>query len=139
MQAERDPLSDAQEPAALAQQLGDGSVWSEALVSVAESMTSGRRWVWDEAARKVATLLAAPAAFQGEHFLQTLEWTQSMAQIGEAFSQSKTSSLRESMHRHSGRFFQAYHASNLQVTQSRGNSQSAAGVHTRTFTCASLC
>ena len=69
-QAERDALSDSQERADFAQQLGNGVLWSEALVSVAESMSSGRRWLWDEAARKVATLLAAPAAFQGEHFLQ---------------------------------------------------------------------
>ena len=69
-QGERDPLSDSQEPGSIAQQLESDTMWSEALVSVAESMTSGKRWIWDEAARKVATLLAAPAAFQGEHFLQ---------------------------------------------------------------------
>ena len=39
-------------------------------MQVAEALSAGRRWLWDEAARKVAILLAAPAAFQGEHFLQ---------------------------------------------------------------------
>lgn len=47
---------------------------------------------------------------------QALEWMQSMAQIGEAFSQSKSSNLRDAMQRHSGKFFQAYHASNLQAS-----------------------
>ena len=68
MQAERDPLSDSQEQADMAQETQ--AMWSEALVSVSESMSNGRCSIWDEAARKVATLLAAPAAFQGEHFLQ---------------------------------------------------------------------
>ena len=46
------------------------AVWSEALERVAEGLSAGRRWLWDEAARKVGILLAAPAAFEGEHFLQ---------------------------------------------------------------------
>ena len=38
-----------------------------------------------------------------------------MLQIGEAFSGSESSSLRDAMQRQSGRFFQAFHAANLQV------------------------
>ncbi len=49
---------------------GEEARWGEALMQVAEALNAGRRWLWDEAARKVAILLAAPAAFQGEHFLQ---------------------------------------------------------------------
>lgn len=55
---------------------------------------------------------------------QALEWMQSMAQIGEAFSQSKSSNLRDAMQRHSGKFFQAYHASNLQANSSSSPSLS---------------
>ena len=39
---------------------------------VEEGLAAGRRWLWDEASRRLAVLLAAPAAFQGEHFLQAL-------------------------------------------------------------------
>ena len=45
-------------------------MWGEALERVAEGLSAGRRWLWDEAARRVGILLAAPAAFEGEHFLQ---------------------------------------------------------------------
>ena len=45
-------------------------LWGEALMQVEEGLKAGRRWFWDEASRKVGMLLAAPAAFQGEHFLQ---------------------------------------------------------------------
>lgn len=45
-------------------------LWGEALMQVEEGLNAGRRWLWDEASRKVGMLLAAPAAFQGEHFLQ---------------------------------------------------------------------
>ena len=49
---------------------GAQAVWGEALERVAEGLAAGRRWLWDEAARRVGILLAAPAAFEGEHFLQ---------------------------------------------------------------------
>ena len=70
LQAEQDPLSAGEELAVVSQRLDSEAIWGEALLRVAEGLTSGRRWLWDEAARKVAMLLAAPAAFQGEHFLQ---------------------------------------------------------------------
>ena len=70
LQAEQDPLSASKELAVVSQRLDSEAIWGEALLRVAEGLTSGRRWLWDEAARKVAMLLAAPAAFQGEHFLQ---------------------------------------------------------------------
>ena len=45
-------------------------LWGDALLRVEEGLSAGRRWLWDEASRKVGTLIAAPSAFQGEHFLQ---------------------------------------------------------------------
>ena len=45
-------------------------LWGDALLRVEEGLNAGRRWLWDEASRKVGTLIAAPSAFQGEHFLQ---------------------------------------------------------------------
>ena len=42
----------------------------EALLKVQEGLINGRKWLWDEAARKLGTLLSSPAAFEGEHFLQ---------------------------------------------------------------------
>ena len=46
------------------------ALWGDALLRVEEGLNAGRRWLWDEASRKVGTLIAAPSAFQGEHFLQ---------------------------------------------------------------------
>ena len=45
-------------------------LWGDALLRVEEGLRAGRRWLWDEASRKAGTLIAAPSAFQGEHFLQ---------------------------------------------------------------------
>ena len=47
-------------------------LWGDALLRVEEGLNAGKRWLWDEASRKVGTLIAAPSAFQGEHFLQVL-------------------------------------------------------------------
>ena len=46
------------------------ALWGDALLRVEEGLNAGRRWLWDEASRKAGTLIAAPSAFQGEHFLQ---------------------------------------------------------------------
>ena len=43
---------------------------AEAMLKVQEGLVNGRKWLWDEAARKLGTLLSSPAAFEGEHFLQ---------------------------------------------------------------------
>lgn len=48
----------------------EAEAWGAALTGVSQSLTEGRRRLWEEAARKLGALLAAPAAFQGEHFLQ---------------------------------------------------------------------
>ena len=39
-------------------------------LQVQEGLAAGRRWLWDEAARKIGILLSAPSAFEGEHFQQ---------------------------------------------------------------------
>ena len=44
--------------------------WGASLARVEEGLQAGRRWLWDEASRKVGVLLSSPAAFEGEHFLQ---------------------------------------------------------------------
>ena len=70
MQAEGNAL---QEPEALLQLREEHereTVWGETLMGVSEALSTGKRWVWDEAGRKVSLLLSSPAAFQGEHFLQ---------------------------------------------------------------------
>jgi hypothetical protein len=56
--------------------------WGEALRAVAAGLRGGRRLLWDDVGRRVGVLLAAPAAWEGEHFLQarqgrvglTLSW-----------------------------------------------------------------
>lgn len=38
--------------------------------AVHAGLLSGRRLIWEEAARRIGVLLSSPAAFEGEHFLQ---------------------------------------------------------------------
>lgn len=40
------------------------------LQAVHAGLLSGRRLIWEEAARRIGALLSSPAAFEGEHFLQ---------------------------------------------------------------------
>ncbi len=58
--------------AGLEEQCKEEKVWGQALLHVSEGLSAGRRWLWDEASRKISVLLASPAAFAGEHFLQVL-------------------------------------------------------------------
>lgn len=102
----------------LEQQEHAAMMQAEALLKVQEGLVNGRKWLWDEAARKLGTLLSSPAAFEGEHFLQVLEWTQQILRIGEAFSGAECTSLREVLARQSGKFFDAFHDANLQVLHS---------------------
>ena len=46
---------------------------------------------------------------------QVLDWTQQMLAAGEAFSGAECTSLRDTIGRQSGKFFDAYHQANLQV------------------------
>ncbi len=45
-------------------------VWGEVLQAVGGGLQAARSFLWDGASRKLSTLLASPAAFEGEHFLQ---------------------------------------------------------------------
>ena len=44
--------------------------WQQLLLTVRQALGSGRRMLWDDAARRLAVLLTAPAAFAAEHFTQ---------------------------------------------------------------------
>lgn len=46
-----------------------------------------------------------------------LDWTQTMLTAGEAFSGAESGTLRDAIARQSGRFFEAYHAANLQASR----------------------
>ena len=50
---------------------------------------------------------------------QVLDWTQQMLAAGEAFSGAECTSLRDTIGRQSGKFFDAYHQANLQVRWGR--------------------
>ena len=50
---------------------------------------------------------------------QVLDWTQQMLAAGEAFSGAECTSLRDTIGRQSGKFFDAYHQANLQVRWAR--------------------
>lgn len=60
----------AEELRILEEQEQQGMAMGEALLKVQEGLVNGSKWLWDEAARKLGTLLSSPAAFEGEHFLQ---------------------------------------------------------------------
>ncbi len=45
-----------------------------------------------------------------------MEWTQQMLVIGESFSAAESATLRDALARQSGKFFQAFHATNMQVS-----------------------
>ena len=66
----------------LEQQEHAAMMQAEALLKVQEGLVNGCKWLWDEAARKLGTLLSSPAAFEGEHFLQVRIVTGRVLQIG---------------------------------------------------------
>ena len=47
--------------------------------------------------------------------MQMLDWMHTMVEVGEAFSGAKAVSLREAVAVQSGRFFKAFHATNMQA------------------------
>ncbi|KAK9817254.1 hypothetical protein WJX72_011915 [[Myrmecia] bisecta] len=92
--------------------------WGEVLKIVQNGLVNGRRFLWDEAARKIGILLSSPAAFEGEHFLQVSEWVQRILCAGEAFSGLECTTLRNMLATQSGNFFRSFHASNLEALNS---------------------
>lgn len=89
--------------------------WGQVLQTVASALADARRLLWDEAARKISALLSSQAVYEGEHFLQVLEWSRCIVEVGEAFSGVESGALRTSLARHSGAFFRSFHRSNLEV------------------------
>ena len=69
----------------LEQQEHAAMMQAEALLKVQEGLVNGCKWLWDEAARKLGTLLSSPAAFEGEHFLQVRNVEGDVLQTGSLF------------------------------------------------------
>lgn len=67
MGLQRGTASELEEVAAKA---ADEAEWGAVLQAVHSGLLTGRRLIWDEAARRIGVLLSSPAAFEGEHFLQ---------------------------------------------------------------------
>ena len=60
-----------------ASQVAAEESWQRLLLTVRQALGSGRRMLWDDAARRLAVLLTAPAAFAAEHFTQAPTQTHS--------------------------------------------------------------
>ena len=58
--------------------------------------------------------------------VQVMEWTQQMLAIGESFSSAESATLRDALARQSGKFFEAFHAGNMQVGDAHCPAQSPA-------------
>ena len=58
-----------------ARQVAAEESWQRLLLTIRQALGSGRRMLWDDAARRLAVLLTAPAAFAAEHFTQVQEHT----------------------------------------------------------------
>jgi len=87
------------------------------LTSVLEVLVESRKVIWDSAARRVRDLLSGPAAVEGEHFLQVMEWCQKFLRAGEAFIRDKSDLLRSIITIQCGKFFQSYHGTNLDALE----------------------
>jgi hypothetical protein len=88
------------------------------LQAVHAGLLGGRRLIWEEAARRIGVLLSSPAAFEGEHFLQVMDWTQRILAVGEAFAGCPDPGLRQLLERQSAKFFRLYHHSNIEALSS---------------------
>ncbi|BDA42201.1 probable Syndetin [Coccomyxa sp. Obi] len=93
--------------------------WGDVLRVSQRGMWASRGFLWEEAARNVACLLACPAAWDGDHFLQVSEWVQRILEAGDAFAgPDGASGLRSLLALQTGNFFAAYHAENLEALHS---------------------
>lgn len=50
--------------------IAEERAWGDALVSLHGALLQGRRFVWEEASRKIGILALSPAALQAEHLVQ---------------------------------------------------------------------
>ncbi|KAL4422269.1 hypothetical protein ABPG75_008466 [Micractinium tetrahymenae] len=115
VQLQRGTASELEELEAKA---SDEAEWGTVLQAVHAGLLSGRKLIWEEAARRIGVLLSSPAAFEGEHFLQVMEWTQRVLAVGESFAGCECASLRTLLERQSGKFFRLYHHSNVEALSS---------------------
>ncbi|KAL3152495.1 hypothetical protein ABBQ32_001530 [Trebouxia sp. C0010 RCD-2024] len=92
--------------------------WGEVLHVVLSGLVASRRLLWDESERKIIALLSSSSAFEGDHFLQVLDWAQRILAAGEAFSGVECVSLRSMLTAQSSNFFTAYHSANLEALHS---------------------
>ncbi|XRB08405.1 syndetin [Pycnococcus provasolii] len=87
---------------------------SEVLRRNLEALAECQSAAWDLMSRRVATLLGAPAAHEGENFVHIVRSVDRFCACGEAFTGVEASALRNHMARQSSRFFSGYHRQNLE-------------------------
>ncbi|EIE20688.1 hypothetical protein COCSUDRAFT_57256 [Coccomyxa subellipsoidea C-169] len=78
--------------------------WGDVLRVSQRGMWASRGFLWEEAARNIACLLACPAAWDGDHFLQETHLIIIIIMI----------MIHYQYHMQAGNFFAAYHAENLE-------------------------
>eukprot|EP00210_Caulerpa_lentillifera_P008564 g8169.t1 len=87
------------------------------LDSIHEILLQSRKVIWDSTARRVRDLLSGPAAVEGEHFLQVMEWCQKFLTAGEVFIGDRSELLRSIIAIQCGKFFQSYHSTNMDALE----------------------
>ncbi len=91
---------------------GEGEGQSEAEVEligvIHRALSDGRKLLFEQVEGRIASLLSAPSAGEGEHFLQVLEWTHCFISCGESFCESRVTNLRKHISRTCASFFDAY-------------------------------
>ena len=86
------------------------------LISVIQKvLNNGRKLLFEHVEGRISSLLSAPAAAEGEHFLQVLEWTHCFISCGESFCENEVTNLRKHISRTCTRFFDAYHRQNMEA------------------------
>ncbi|KAL4522781.1 hypothetical protein Ndes2526A_g00871 [Nannochloris sp. 'desiccata'] len=91
--------------------------------SISSGLSSSRRVLWDECSRALGTLISAPAAVEGEHFMHVVAWTQRLIEAGESFSAGEATALRAVLHRQAGTYLKSYHESNIEALNSMLNKE----------------
>ncbi|UPR01801.1 hypothetical protein HOP50_08g51230 [Chloropicon primus] len=87
----------------------------EVIGVIQKALNDGRKLLFEHIEGRIASLLNAPSAGEGEHFLQVLEWTHCFISCGEAFCENKVTNLRKHIARTCARFFDAYHRQNMEA------------------------
>ena len=86
------------------------------LISVIQkALVEGRKLLFEHIEGRIASLLSAPSAGEGEHFLQVLEWTHCFIFCGESFCEKEVTNLRKHIARTCAKFFDAYHRQNMEA------------------------